>query len=59
MEESLKDVKLGFQRGYITKDEYAGALRAYQQQKENTTSAARDEFLAHYPTTPTVQWFDS
>ena len=48
-EMSLEHLKVGFKRGYITKDQYTETLRAYQQHKENTKSAMRDEYLAYNP----------
>ena len=42
-ETSLDGVKLGFQHGIITTDEYTEALRAYQKQQEDRKSALRDE----------------
>ena len=42
-EPSLEPLKIGFQNGLITKDEYSVALRAYQKQNEDRKSAMRDE----------------
>ena len=42
-EPSLDPLKIGFQNGVITKDEYSVALRAYQKQSEDRKSAMRDE----------------
>ena len=47
-EQCLKKVKTGFVEGYVTKDEYAGALRAYQKQHDETKSALRDEAVADW-----------
>ena len=44
---SLDEVKLGFQFGCITKDEYAAALRAYQKQHDDRKSAMREEALVY------------
>ena len=44
-EPSMNYLQRGFKNGYITKDEYAGALRAYQKQHEERNSARRDEAL--------------
>ena len=44
-EQSLQKLKLSFQHGYTTKDEYTGALRAYHKQHEDRKSAMRDEAL--------------
>ena len=44
---SLDGVKLGFQHGIITKDEYTEALRAYQKQHDDRKSALRDEALVY------------
>ena len=50
---SLDGVKIGYKIGCITKDEYAGALRAYQKQQEDRKSAMRDESLV-YDANPTL-----
>ena len=42
---SLNQLKNCFKNGHITKDDYAGALRAYQTQCEDRKSATRDEAL--------------
>ena len=39
---SLGIMKKGFMMGYITKDEYAGSLRAYQKRHDEMKSDARD-----------------
>ena len=46
-EASLKQFENGFKKGYITKDEYAEALRAYQKQHDDAKSALRDEALVY------------
>ena len=46
-EHSLHAVKDGFRGGFITKDEYAAALRAYQKQHEDRKSAMREEALVY------------
>ena len=45
-EDSLNIVKEFFEKGNVTKDEYAEALRSYQKQHEDTKSTMRDEALA-------------
>ena len=45
--ECLKELKVGFKHGHITKDEYTEALRAVQKYKEDTKSAMRDEALVY------------
>lgn len=57
-EPSLKCVKTGFVEGYVTKDEYAQALRAYQEQQEETKSATRDEAVV-YQANPDLYWENS
>ena len=54
-EPSLDSVKIGFQDGYVTKDEYTGALRAYQKQRDDRKSAMRDEALV-YEANPSLYW---
>ena len=39
---SLVKVKEGFMKGYVTKDEYADTLRAYQQRQDEMKSDDRD-----------------
>lgn len=41
--ESLDCVKIGFTNGYITKDEYASTLRAYQKRLDEMKSGERDK----------------
>ena len=41
--DSLDQVKTGFMRGYVNKDEYANTLRAYQQRHDETKSDDRDK----------------
>ena len=43
----LQKVKLSYEDGYTTKDEYTGALRAYQKQHEDRRSAMRDKALVY------------
>ena len=52
-EPSLDPIKTGFRYGGITKDEYATALKAYQDQNEERKSAMRDEALV-YDTNPSL-----
>ena len=42
LKDSLDQVKTGFMRGYVTKDEYANTLRAYQQRHGEMKSDDRD-----------------
>lgn len=51
----LKDVKKGFEEGFVTKEEYKEALQAYQKQCDETKSAMRDEALA-YEANPALYW---
>ena len=44
--EALDDVRIGFKRGYVTTDEYANTLRAYQQGHDEVKSDLRDEAFA-------------
>ena len=48
-DECLRSVKYGFGFGFVTKDAYAEALRAYQKVQDDTKSAMRDEALKHLP----------
>ena len=41
--DSLDKVKKGFMHGIVTKDEYAGTLRAYQERHDETKSDDRDK----------------
>ena len=41
--EALDEVGIGFKRGYVTTDEYANTLRAYQQGHDEAKSDLRDE----------------
>ena len=45
---SLDNVKQGFMRGIVTKDEYANTLRQYQKSQDETKSEARDKALAYF-----------
>ena len=40
---SLDKVKEGFQTGLVTKDEYAGTLRAFHERQTEMKSEARDK----------------
>ena len=45
---ALDNVKKGFMNGFVTKDDYANTLRAYQKRQDDIKSDARDkakEFL--------------
>ena len=44
---SLDLLKEGFMKGFITKEEYANALREYQKSQDEMTSDARDKALAY------------
>ena len=44
---SLDKVKDGYKSGIVTKDEYANALRAYQQQQDEMKSEERDKAEAY------------
>ena len=46
---SLDMIKYGYEKGYVTKDEYANTRRAYQQQQEETTSDERNKAAILYP----------
>ena len=41
--ECLDKVRIGFQRGVVTKDDYSEALKEYQKRQEETRSELRDE----------------
>lgn len=43
---SLDLVKIGFKQGYVTKDEYANTLRAYQSRQDEMKSEMRDMAVA-------------
>ena len=43
---SLDDIKEGYIAGYVTKDEYANTLRAYQKSVDEMKSEARDNVKA-------------
>ena len=45
---SMKSLQIVFEQGYVTKDEYAEALRGYQKQHDETKSAIRKEAVAFY-----------
>ena len=47
MRETLENLKHGVKTGYVTKDEYAEAMRACQKQHEDTRSELRDEASAY------------
>ena len=55
---SLKHVKQGLKQGYVTKDEYAEALRAYQKQHDETRSVMRDEAVV-YKANPSLYFGNS
>ena len=40
--QSFDRVKDGYMKGYVTKDEYAGTLRAYHERQTERKSEARD-----------------
>ena len=42
---SLDEVKEGFMEGYVTKDEYANTLRAYQKRCDEMKSKDRDKAI--------------
>ena len=44
---SLDGIKIGLEDGYITKDEYAEAMRAFHKSNDETKSAMRDEALVY------------
>ena len=46
-EPSLKEVKIDYEEGNFTKDEYEEALRAYQKYHDDTRSVMRDEALVY------------
>ena len=41
--DSLDNVKAGFRKGYVTKDEYANSLRAYHERLKEMKSDERDK----------------
>ena len=43
---SLDEVKEGYVEGFVTKDEYAQTLRAYQKSQDESKSKARDKAKA-------------
>ena len=45
-ERSLENVKVGFMRGIVTKDEFASTLRAHQLRKDEMKNDARDKAAA-------------
>jgi len=50
-EEALSNIKLGFEDGFITKDEYASTLRAHQKIQDEMKSDERDKAAAFYEET--------
>jgi TPR repeat protein len=46
LDEALEDVKKGFQRGFVSKEDYAAALRGHQAAVDATKSAQREEAYA-------------
>ena len=55
---SLKDLEEGFEEGYVTRDEYTEALRAYQKKNDETKNAVRDEALV-YTANPSLYYENS
>jgi len=47
-EDSLEGVKIGYETGLVTKDEYANTLRAYQKIQDETKSEMRDKAAGKY-----------
>jgi len=45
---SLNNVKTGFMKGIVTKDDYANTLRAYHERQRETKSEMRDKAEAHW-----------
>ena len=45
--ECFKKVKKGYERGFISKDNYTATLRAYQKQQDDRKSAMRDEAIIY------------
>ena len=45
--DSVKEVEISYKNGYVTKDEYAEALRSYQKYNDATRSPMRDEALVY------------
>ena len=43
IKESLNAVKKGYMKGFVTKEEYANTLRAYQQRQDEMKSDERDK----------------
>ena len=46
LKDSLESVKQGYVKGYVTKEEYANALREYQKSQDEMKSETRDKALA-------------
>ena len=55
---SLDTLKVGFQGGDVTKDEYEKALRAFQKHDDDARSIMRDEALV-YAANPSMYWENS
>ena len=47
-DEALEEVKKGFQRGYVSKEDYAAALRGHQAAVDATKSKQREETHQYY-----------
>ena len=45
--ESLENVKKGFTKGFVTKEEYESTLRAYHERQTEMKSEARDKVAAY------------
>ena len=45
--EGLDNVRIGYQRGFVTKDDYAEALKEYQKREEEMKSEMRDEAVRY------------
>jgi TPR repeat protein len=54
-DEALECVKKGFQRGYVSKEDYATALRGHQAAVDATKSEQREEAHAFYNLSPEEQ----
>ena len=52
--ESLDVVKKEFTKGFVTKDEYAGTLRAYHERQTEMKSDMRDDAAAFREANPTI-----
>jgi len=54
--ESLHNVKVGFTKEYVTKDEYANTLHAYQQRQDEMKSDERDKAEVFYRAQSRGRW---